>query len=151
LNSLIHSHGKKRDECANALAQIPIVHVYGQLGEGPYPQQGSRQYRPNEVEQFIYVKTAGDGIKLYHEEAEAASTRARELLKGAKRVCFLGFGYHPFNVARLNIGGSFDLSTTVIGTSRGLIGMEVNDASSRLIEALGGGQIALSNEDNLEI
>jgi hypothetical protein len=37
LNSLLYSHGKKRDECANALTKIPIVHVYGQLGEKPYP------------------------------------------------------------------------------------------------------------------
>ena len=42
LNSLINLHGKTRDECAEALAQIPIVHVYGQLGERPCPQQGSQ-------------------------------------------------------------------------------------------------------------
>ena len=47
LNSLINLHGKTRDECAKALAQIPIVHVYGQLGERPYPQQGSQMYRPD--------------------------------------------------------------------------------------------------------
>jgi hypothetical protein len=154
LNSLIHSHGKKRDECAYALAQIPIVLVYGQLGEGPYPQQGSRQYRPNEVEQFIYVKTAADGIKLYHEEAKAATEKAREILSKAKRICFLGFGYHAFNIDRLNIGGSLDLSTTVIGTTRGLLGMELQDAKNRLAEALGGDitlRLALTCEDNLAI
>ena len=153
LNSLIHSHGKKRDECANALAQIPIVHVYGQLGERPYPQQGSRQYRPNEVEYFIYVKTAADGIKLYHEEAKVATEKARELLTGAKRVCFLGFGYHAFNVDRLKIGESLDLSTTIFGTTCGLIGMEIQKAKNRLAEALGGG-IDLnfgSFTDNLDI
>ena len=36
LNSLINSHEKTRDECAKALTQIPIVHVYCQLGERPY-------------------------------------------------------------------------------------------------------------------
>ena len=153
LNSLICSHGKKRDECANALAKIPIVHVYGQLGEKPYLQQGSRQYRPNEVEQFRYVETAAYGIKLYHEEAKAATEEARELLSRAKRICFLGFGYHPFNIDRLNIGGSLDLSTTLFGTTCGLIGMEIQNAKNRLAEALGGGMDLNfgSFTDNLDI
>src|SRR5206468_3427791 len=106
LNSLINLQGKTRDECARPLEQIPIVHVYGQLGEQRYPRRGSHQYRPDQVEHFIYVKTAAAGIKLYHEEVEAASGKARELLSRAKRICFLGFSYNPFNVARLNIGGS---------------------------------------------
>jgi hypothetical protein len=103
LNSLINLHGKTSDECAKALAQIPIVHVYGQLGERPYPQRGSQMYRPDQMEHPRYVETAAAGIRLYHEEAKAASTTARELLSRAKRICFLGFSYNPFNVARLNL------------------------------------------------
>jgi hypothetical protein len=153
LNSLMNLHGKTRDECASALEKIPIVHVYGQLGAQPYPKQGPHQYRPDRVEYFIYVKTAAAGIKLYHEEAETAA-RAQELLRGAKRICFLGFSYNPFNLARLNIGGLLDLSTTIIGTTRGLIGMEIQEAKNRLAEAVGG-SITLSHaasfEDNLDI
>jgi hypothetical protein len=37
LNSLHYSHGKKFEECAETLAKIPIIHVYGQLGESKYP------------------------------------------------------------------------------------------------------------------
>jgi hypothetical protein len=156
LNSLINLHGKTRDECASTLEKIPIVHIYGQLGEQPYTTQRSHQYRPDRVEHFIYVKTAATGIKLYHEEAEAeaASARARELLRTAKRICFLGFSYNPFNVSRLNIGGSLDLSTTTIGTTRGLIGMEIQDAKNRLAEALGGDinlKFGYGSTDNLDI
>jgi hypothetical protein len=150
LNYLLNHHGKKYDECANALAQIPIIHVYGQLGEIPYPQKGCIKYRPNQIEYFIYVKTAADGIKLYHEEAEAASTAARELLLAAKRICFLGFGYHAFNMERLNIGGSLDLSTTIIGTTRGLIGMEKEAAKNRVSGALGG-DVHFKGEDSLNV
>ena len=82
------------------------------------------------------------------EEAETA--RAHELLRGAKRVCFLGFSYNPFNVARVNIGGPLDLSTFVFGTARGLIGLELGDARGRLAEAIGG-DIRLSDTDNLDI
>ena len=122
LNSLMNLHGKTRDECVKALAQIPILHVYGQLGELPYPQQGSQMYRPDQIEHPRYVETAAAGIRLIHEEAEAASTAARELLKRAKRICFLGFSYNQFNVARLSIGGSLDLSTTIIGNDSRVIG-----------------------------
>ena len=99
LNSLMNLHGKTLDECVKALAQIPILHVYGQLGEVPYPQQGSQMYLPDQIEHPRYVGTAAAGIRLYHEEAEAASTSARELLSRAKRICFLGFSYNQFNVA----------------------------------------------------
>ena len=39
LNSLMTLHGKTRDECAQALKKIPIVHVYGQLGEHQYAKR----------------------------------------------------------------------------------------------------------------
>jgi hypothetical protein len=67
----------------------------------------------------------------------------------------LGFSYNPFNVARVKLGGSkLDLSTTIIGTTRGLIGMEIDDAKGRLVEALGGDinlSHAVSFADNLDI
>jgi hypothetical protein len=150
LNNLIYLHGKEPKECARALEQIPIIHVYGQLGERPYPQQGSQMYRPDQMEHPRYVETAAAGIRLYHEEAEAASARACELLSRAKRVCFLGFGYHQFNIDRLKIGGSFDLRTTVLGTARGLIGKEVQNAKDKLAAAIGG-NIELTDADNLDI
>ena len=154
LNSLIHLHGKTHDECAEALDKIPIFHVYGQLGETPYPKKGSQQYRPDQQNHFRYVETAADGIKLYHEEAEAASRRARELLGGAKRICFLGFSYNPFNVARLKARGLLDLSTRVIGTTRGVVGGELDNAKGRLVEALAADvQLvrSVNSEDNLAI
>jgi hypothetical protein len=154
LNSLMNLHEKTRDECAKELEKIPIVHVYGQLGAQPYPKQGSHQYRPDQVEQFIYVKTAAFGIRLYHEEAEDAATRAHELLRRAKRICFLGFSYNPFNVARLDIGGSLDLSATIIGTTRGVVGRELEAAKNRLAGALGGDihlVRSVNSEDNLDI
>jgi len=63
----------------------------------------------------------------------------------------LGFSYDPFNVARLSIGGLLDLSTMIIGTTRGLFAMEIQDAKNRLA----GGDIHLRQqvnfEDNLDI
>jgi hypothetical protein len=58
LNSLVNLHGRTFDECAKTLAKIPIIHVYGQLGEHPYPQKGCYEYRPHR-EQFINVARGG--------------------------------------------------------------------------------------------
>src|SRR5262249_21509255 len=44
LTALRSSYNKTSDECAQALEAIPIVHVYGQLGEIPYPKPGSQPY-----------------------------------------------------------------------------------------------------------
>jgi hypothetical protein len=54
----------------------------------------------------------------------------------------------------LSIGELLDLSTMIIGTSRGLIGMELQDANKRLNEALGGDihlRFSVSSSDNLDI
>jgi len=67
----------------------------------------------------------------------------------------LGFSYNQFNVARLKLGTSkLDLSTTIIGTTRGLFGLEIDDAKGRLSEALGGDihlRQQVNFEDNLDI
>jgi hypothetical protein len=76
LNSLHYLHGKPFDECAIALAQIPIIHIYGQLGEPPYPQKGCWEYRPNR-EGVPNVQRAAAGITLYHEEQRVKFSRQR--------------------------------------------------------------------------
>jgi hypothetical protein len=148
LNSLHYSHGKEFADCAETLPKIPIIHVYGQLGtvNYSYPLEQYNQYRPD-PDRLINVGAAR-GITLLHEEDSGGAEAAREVLRVAERVCFLGFSYHPLNVARLNIGGRFDLRTTVIGTARGLIGQEVQAARSTLLRAIGG-NITLSDADNL--
>jgi hypothetical protein len=149
LNSLHYLHGKPFDECANMLSQIPIIHVYGQLGEPAYPEKGSWEYRPNQ-DGFENVLRAAAGITLYHEEAAGGPKAAQAVLRAATRVCFLGFSYHELNVARLDIGGSFDLRHIVMGTARGLKGMEVQGAKNKLNAALGG-NIELIDADNLDL
>jgi hypothetical protein len=77
---------------------------------------------------------------------------ARDALKAAQRICFLGFSYHPMNVARLNLGDArFDLRITVIGTARGLMGNEIPQAENRVRQAIGGVISLRDGEDNLDI
>jgi hypothetical protein len=45
LTTLANMHGKNWKDCADTIAKIPIVHVYGQLSATPYPASGSRSGR----------------------------------------------------------------------------------------------------------
>jgi len=146
LNSLINLHGRTLDECAETLAQVPIIHVYGQLGKVPYPQSRCHLYRPNR-ESFEDVARAAAGITLLHEQASDLR-QAHELLAAARRVCFLGFSYHPMNLERLTLKDS-SLHRAVFGAAFGLIGDEIHDVSERLHRTLLGGNVTLSDDDNL--
>jgi hypothetical protein len=115
-NSLVNWHGKSVDECIEKLAKVPIIHVYGQLGTIPYPQRGCRQYLPlgedeNNVRDALL--DAAHGITLLHERASDLTEACRRLTL-ARRICFLGFSYHPLNLTRnwkirTCTGGSLEL------------------------------------------
>jgi hypothetical protein len=148
LNSLHSLHGRPFDECAKALAQIPIIHVYGQLGKVPYPQPGCHPYRPVRESTADVVRAAA-GITLLHEEASDLK-QAYELLTDARRICFLGFGYHPMNLERLTLKDS-DRNRVAFGTALGLLGKEVTDVKGKLIKTLLVGGVILDDADSLVV
>jgi len=106
--ALARLHGTSYAKAWEQVRQLPIVHVYGQLGEySPEPNgtglavwkesfSGDRLSPPR-------VREAASGIRLIHERGgELQSvTEARKLLRFAKRVVFLGFGFDDNNVERI--------------------------------------------------
>ncbi|MFH1672752.1 MAG: hypothetical protein ABIF87_04935 [Pseudomonadota bacterium] len=82
------------------LEQIPIVHVHGILGGFP-----STPYRPEaSVDELTAIS---EQIQIIHEIRDRPDgfcndsfARANEMLQGAERIFFLGFGFHPDNVRR---------------------------------------------------
>jgi hypothetical protein len=138
LNALQNSHAQPREECAKALAQIPIIHVHGQLGRRPYPEDGCRQYSQH-LQYYHEASEAAAGIILLHEEKSGSLEQAREVLAAAERIGFLGFGYHPVNVERIaiDVDAAGVRSKDIVGTTRGLIGREVQDVQDRIMRALG--------------
>jgi hypothetical protein len=150
LTALQNSHRRTFDECAQALEAIPILHVYGQLGEIPYPKSGSQRYDLIGTGSDVYVEAvkASKGIKLLH-ETKPALEKAYKILFAAKKICFLGFGYHELNIERLAIDTSSAGSKGIFGTCRGLIGGELNAAKTRIRKAIGS-SVELGGNDNLE-
>jgi hypothetical protein len=105
LLALQHSFGISEAEAIESLKKIPIVHVYGKLGElDPSSKIGEfRPYTP--VVTDSQIMAAADGLKVIAEsrDDEAVFENVRSLLSKAERICFLGFGFDSTNVRRLNI------------------------------------------------
>lgn len=162
VTSLQNLHGRSLADSVAALERIPIVHVYGQLGINPYPgcmvrtttpefkRSGCRRYLPDRDDEWL-VAQAAEGITLVHEQGAQDNVAAgRDLLTAAKRICFLGFGYHSLNVSRLQIDTENAGSKFIVGTSQGLEGADIGNAQKSVQDALGSA-IQLENCDNLRL
>lgn len=141
ISSLMHSYGLTKNQSATLLLSIPIIHLYGQLGELPYLNGIGRPYdpavNPTVLQQCI------DGIKIIHdkEQNEAEFERAFDRFQMAECIFFLGFGYHPMNVKRLRLEEIRNLNEKVIeGTA-----WERTPAEQELIQKLFPKRITLHN------
>jgi hypothetical protein len=97
------SFGLSDDECSRVVVQVvPIVHVYGQLGTLEHSPNG-RAYRPGLSRDDI-LKSARQ-IKILREGLpdDPQFNQAHDWLRNAEVICFLGFGYHPSNIVRLQL------------------------------------------------
>lgn len=147
--TLQNTHGRSDDDCADALRKIPIIHVYGQLSRHPYPDKLARPYSP-ERDRYKYVGYAAGGITLLHDKIQPEIEAARQMLKAAERVCFLGFGYHQLNLEKLTLQDSSS-QRFVFGTARGLIGEEVVSIKNELQRKMLCGRVELTDADNLAV
>lgn len=134
------------DDCANLLQAIPIIHLHGQLGELPYFSADGRKYEPTVTPEVI--QRCASSIKIIHEdiESEPQFKRAHDALSEAKKICFLGFGYHRTNVDWLRINDLQDKK--IYGSAYYLL-----DAERDEVQSLFNGRLDLhlsnANDDNL--
>ena len=66
------------------------------------------------------IQNAADSIKIFHEGKNPEALKAaREHINEAKKVLFLGFGFHPVNITRL-LPGSLIGRPSMFGTAMGI-------------------------------
>ncbi len=106
-NSWVHL---EENQALHLLNKIPIIHVYGSLGEfdpnQPYiDPQNTHPYSSAWM-------TALRGIKTIHEAQDNDSfvKQARKYIGESVTVCLLGFGYHKENIELLDLPRIFDNS-----------------------------------------
>jgi hypothetical protein len=85
--------------------EMPICHIHGKIKKMPWDNNykkemekyGLSSYEPKDILQM------SRGIRLVHEEDNAAEiNRVQELISDAQNIVFLGFGFHPENINKLN-------------------------------------------------
>jgi hypothetical protein len=105
LNCLRAKYKKSLPECAEVLKKIPILHVYGKLGNLPeLSDSDSIKYDTPEGVPSDSLETAERSIKIIHVPNTNTSPEfldAQKLIIKAKRIYFLGFGYLGENMRRL--------------------------------------------------
>ena len=106
-------------EVAEKLKKIPIIHLYGKLGMLPWEiikkDDYSRNYN-SEISPPI-LRRSSKSLKIIHDQVLPDNEdfrQARKILGNARRIYFLGFGYHTENLDRLKIRS---LTSSTIGTT----------------------------------
>jgi hypothetical protein len=113
------------------ITKIPIIHLHGQLGLLPWQfDSNSRAFDGIVSEQNIRI--AASGIKVVHEGVENRKKQfgeAKELIRLAKRVYFLGVGTSNVNMDRLDVISLPEGKASA--TEVGLTQTEYNEVVSR--------------------
>ncbi len=115
LTALQNQFNKTENDVAEKLKKIPIVHLYGKLGMLPWetakPDEYTREYNSKILPHLLRRSTKS--LKIIYDKLEldnAEFKQARQLLSAARRIYFLGFGYHKDNLERLKIKSYFTYS-----------------------------------------
>jgi len=128
--SFKYSYDLTKNQCSRLLINLPIIHVYGQLGVLPWQEGESRPYSPSI--KYDNIRIAKDGITIFteanHDESHFAN--AIELLKNSDQVYFLGFGYNLMNLRRIGCR-LMRHQLQMSGTGFGLGESEIKDIAAR--------------------
>jgi hypothetical protein len=103
--SLANSYGRSTEEVAEAMKTIPVVHLHGRLGYLPWEDKNGRAYGDKTIDNRI-VELCVKEMRVVHEDItdrDAIFTEAKRLLKKAKRVYLMGFGFGNKNVERIDL------------------------------------------------
>jgi len=133
--TLQNSFNLSTKDAVARLTNLPIVHVYGQLGELPHwdAERGRPYQPPASGKDAAEAFAAKDSIKIVSEgvERDREFNYARQLIDESEFVCFLGFGYLRENVKRLGFprklpvppwGSAFDVREGEQGPVKTLFG-----------------------------
>jgi len=124
LTAIQKGYGKTEKDVADVLKSIPIIHLYGNLGDLPALTQDKKNAREYSQEQSPEnIEICINNIKIIHEgiEDNPQFSQAHQLLSEAEIICFLGFGYDKTNLDRLRVREIFvKADKEIFGSAKGL-------------------------------
>lgn len=122
------------EEINTILSNITIIHVYGCIDDPPWKGERFKyggSYKLNHLDEARKrIMTVGESVG-----ANGQTNKMNLLLRSARRIFFLGFGYDPQNLEILGIPQCFkDIlqPPLLLGTGQGLFQEEINKIKLRL-------------------
>lgn len=110
----------QEEEIIKSLKNLKIVHIHGKLGNLLWENgSNSRQYQfHNDVDE---IKIAYNSIITFNEARVGDNPYqiARQMIRNSAKVVFLGFGFHLYNVEKLNTDTCLE-KKHIVGTRRGV-------------------------------
>lgn len=124
-NAIKQTYNLDDSDTYRIYVSIPIIHVHGKLGPLPFEPGGGREYGP--VNNPRQIAKSSESIKIVHEsfDQKIEFAKARKCIHHAEKIVFLGFGYHPVNMDRLDI--PFGKIKSIVGTSYGFTDLEITE------------------------
>jgi hypothetical protein len=136
LEAASHTFGRSYEQCNEQLRNIPILHVYGLIGETHLRGYDCRAYEPSIDANKVGIATAGLQLMPKERKSDDLFERAWTMIDESHVICFLGFGYDPINLDRLGMPklvarfSGTSHGKRIYGSTLGLIGKEVVTAAN---------------------
>ena len=112
-----------RHERVEQVRRVPIIHLHGQVGLLPWQAEGTEKRpvgygSPMSEDPGVVDRAASLDIISEKNPNDPRFAEANKVIRQAKRIYFLGFGYHRDSLDRLNMAAAD--GARVCGTSQGL-------------------------------
>ena len=112
--------GIQEQEANNIMNKLKVIHVHGKLGDLPWQNPTSRHYIPM-IDQ-LNLGLAANGIVNFNDVDGSYSgyKEARNEIREAKNINFIGFGFHTLNLSRIIEENCLDGNKTILTTALGI-------------------------------
>jgi len=129
--SIRNSYLSNATETLQYLSKIPIHHVHGQTGFLSW-QKSSKHIKFGQAYHLDLIDQIRQDIKIIYDFERSIDNEISTLIREAKRIFFLGFGYSPENLKLLKIPDILVPGQKVYGTALGLLPEEIIIVKHRL-------------------
>lgn len=105
-----HTFNLSDEDAMEAWQHLPILHVYGSLGDfHPIPSENTRPYVESVNEADLRLAASALYIIPEARQDDKNFQTAQNWFEWAERICFLGFGFDALNMERMGIAEVLNL------------------------------------------
>jgi len=135
--SIVHSFASiQREHLKEQLNKLGFIHIFGHLSGLEWQDIFGKLEYGRDIN-LINVQKVAENLKIIYEEKDNNQLPiAQDLIRKAKRIFFLGFGYAKENLEALNITQVIRDEQEIYGTALGFMSREIRQVQSIFLEAI---------------